>query len=55
MIYMNISIKLYMQKKLSFCANKSKIHQNWHYINSKVQLARESPEMTRGCKTHVEQ
>lgn len=41
-----------MQKKLSFCANKSKIHQNWHYINSKVQLARDDKRMQDACNNH---
>jgi len=26
---------------------------NWHYINSKVQLAEDLSEMTRGCRTHA--
>jgi len=33
--------------------NKNKIHKNWHYIDSKVQLAEDSSKMTRRCRTHV--
>ena len=34
---------------------KKKLHANksWHNINSKVQLARDSLETTRGCRMHA--
>ena len=44
MIYVN-----YKCKKIQLYANKI-MHKNWHNINSKVQLAKDSLEMTRGCK-----
>ena len=33
-------------------ANKNKMHKNWHNINSKVQVAWDLPEATRGCSMH---
>jgi len=32
---------------------KKKLHKNWHKINHKVQLPRDSLEMTRGCRRHA--
>lgn len=29
------------------------MYKNWHNIDSKVQLAGDTPEMTRGCRIHT--
>jgi len=42
-----------MYKKFKLHANKYKSNKIWYDINHKVQLARDSLEMTRGCRRHA--
>lgn len=34
-------------------ADKTKMHKNWHNINSEVQFTGDSPKMTRECSMHA--